>query len=153
MKKTTLADFQFPDTSDIERQVLSDAVFNADLFPDMMQLITPDMFFNESARKTWEMMEQMYNRGEVIDAASLMGRMGKEFGNLVFSESIVPGASFSVLQHVSVLRDAAAKRNAYWFAIKLLETSVKPETTEDALAMILEPAGEEIKLPTLKQKK
>lgn len=144
MKQLSLSDFQFPESPSIERQVLSDAVFNADIFPDMMQLVSPDMFYNEAARKAWEMMVEMYNKGEVIDVATINGRMGREFSKLIFSDNITPGTGVAAMQHVSVLRDASAKRNAYRFAIHLLEASVKPEATEETIAMMLENAGEEI---------
>lgn len=144
MKQLTLSDFQFPESPAIERQVISDAVYNADIFPDMMQLLSPDMFYNDTARKAWEMMVEMYNRGDVIDVSTLLGKLGREFSTIVFSDNITPGSAITTMQHVAVLRDASTRRKAYWFAIKLLEASVRPETTEESIAMMLETAGDEM---------
>ena len=144
MKQHSLSDFPFPESPVIERQVLCDAVFNADILPDMIQMVSPDMFYNETARKAWDMMVEMYNRGEVIDVATISGRLGREGSKILFSENITPGTPFSAMQHVSVLRDAAAKRNAYKFSLKLLELSVKPDATEESVAMAIESASEEI---------
>ena len=144
MKQLTLSDFQFPESLTIERQVLSDAVFNVDLLPDIIPLVSSDMFYSEGARRVWDMMVQMYNKGEVIDIASLNARLGREFSQLVFSDNLVPGGGTTFFQHVSILRDTAARRNSYWFALKLLEASVKTDVTEDNIAVLIEGAGEEI---------
>lgn len=135
-KQYSLLDFEFPDTSRAEKQVIVDVTMNPSAMPEVMEIVTPELFSLDITRTAWELMVSMYNAGEPIDLFSVRMKVGS-----VFKEEILPavpepaGGEMSSITHARVLRDGAARRNAYNSACWLLEKSTKPGITEEEIVV------------------
>lgn len=130
-QQQTLADFPFPESLTAERQVLADVASNPDTLPDVMEIVTPDLFSTDETRKIWETMVSMFNAGEKIDVFSLRTKCGREFSTNTMAGVSEIGTPFTTIQHAKMLRDEAARCRAYNAACWLLEKCTKPGATED----------------------
>lgn len=128
-----LTDFPAPETLTAERQVLADVAMNPGSLPDVMEVVTADLFFNEATRKIWEAMVAMHTAGEQIDAFSLRHKIGPDFTKEVIASVSDFGTEITAIQHAKVLRDEAARRRAYNASVWLLEKSTKPGGSEDEM--------------------
>lgn len=130
-QQPSLLDFPAPESLTAERQVLADVTANPDTLPDVMEIVTADLFSTEATRKIWETMVAMFNAGEKIDAFTLRMRCGKDFTeNTLLAVSEV-GTELTTIQHAKALRDEAARRRAYNAACWLLEKSTAPGGSEE----------------------
>lgn len=134
-QQPSLVDFPAPETLSAERQVLADVVSNPGAIPDVMEIITPDLFSDEVMRKVWNTMVEMYNAGEQIDIFSMRMRIGPDFTRNVIAAVSETGTEMATLQHAKVLRDEAARRRAYNAACWLLEKSTTPGGTEEEMTV------------------
>jgi len=134
-QQQSLIDFPAPESLSAERQVLADLAANSDCIPDVVELITPEMFSTEETRNIWETMVGMYNAGESIDAFTLRMRCGKSFSENVLLAVSDVGGPVSTLQHAKELRDQSARRRAYNAACWLLEKSTAPGGSEEDMVV------------------
>lgn len=130
---SSLIDFPAPETLSAERQVLADVAMNPGSLPDVMEVVTPDLFATDSTRRIWETMVAMYNAGEQIDMFTLRMKIGPDFTKDVIASVGEPGTELTALQHAKVLRDEAARRMAYNASVWLLGKSTTPGGTEDEM--------------------
>ena len=56
-----ILNYQFPDTTDIERLVLADAVSAPELLGEIIPNVHPDFFSQTSRRNIWEVIVKYYN--------------------------------------------------------------------------------------------
>lgn len=127
----SLADFPIPDSNDIERQVLADAVSCPETIGELSAMISVDMFTSDERRHIWEMILWMRNSRLTIDLVSVQSRVGKHFITEVVASGFMNGSTATdTMQHARLLRDAASRRKAYYAAIGLLEASSRAENTE-----------------------
>lgn len=133
----SLADFELPNSDLIERQVLSDIVGNPEIFPEVLPMISADMFDNEFRRKVWNTLVTMFNEGKPIDLVSVYSRVGKAYSTEVMSRHVETSTPHESLAHAQLLRDAATRRKAYYSALKLLEASTtKPQSEGEILSFM-----------------
>lgn len=140
----TIAEFPMPSTAGIERQVLADAVASPEAIGQIMGLITPESFTDESRSRIWSVVVSMYSRGEVVDLVSVHSRMGEPFVKEVIASGVLGGTAREAVNHAYALRNAAARRVAYVSAIHLLQESIKPENSEEDLCAMAETIGRQI---------
>lgn len=134
-QQPSLLDFPAPETLSAERQIIADVASNPDCLPDVMEIITPDVFWDESLRKIWDSVVEMYNSGEQIDIFTLRMKCGKEFSDNVIRAVSDVGTELTTVQHAKVLRDASARRRAYNAACWLLEKSTSPGVSEEDMVV------------------
>lgn len=126
-----IEEFPIPESSDLERQLISDVVANPETMPDVLLMVTPEVFSGEERRKIWNRIIDMFNAGEDIDLVSVYAKVGRAYSQEVMSSKTEPGTPMSVISHAKLLCDAAARRRAYFSAIELLKSSTTPGNTEE----------------------
>lgn len=132
----TLEEFPMPSTDDIERQVIADAILNPQQVYEIQQLISPDMFANETNRRIWNAICDKHSKGEDIDITTIAFTVDFEY----FRTKIIPVQASIVgqMQHVIDLKNGAYRRNSYITAMKMLGMSSDSNNTpEDMNAPIL----------------
>lgn len=122
-KTAQLSDYLPPDSTEIERQILVDAVFSPDVIPELIPIINRNMFTVENRSRIWEMIVYMYNTGEQIDLVTMRAKCGQAFIVECVNPKIEAGGYKTILSHAKALRDISARRRAYLAAIRLLEKS------------------------------
>ena len=132
-QQLSLLDFPEPVTLTAERQVLTDLTANPNKLPDVMEIISADLFSIDDTRKIWETMVAMFNNGERIDAFTLRSRCGKSFTEHTLLAVREVGTELDTIQHAIVLRDEAARRRAYFAGCWLMEKATKPGGSEDEM--------------------
>lgn len=131
-----LLDYQFPDTTDIERLVLADAVSAPEILGDIIPAVHPDFFSMTSRRNIWEVIVKYYNEGRTIDLATVSAATGKPFIDEVLPFLGQTGSGASAFEHVAILRSGAAKRRAYYATATFLKQALAPASMEqDILTM------------------
>lgn len=138
-----------PDTTVIERQVLTNAAWEADELTDYIGIVTPEMFTTDARRKIWSSILQMYNAGEPINPSTLRPRLTKEELHEITAEGI-RAESFSALTHALQLRDASTKRRAYQAALAIIYKSCDPSVTETEILAEITAAAESVESETLR---
>ena len=138
MNKPQLIDFTFPETTDIERLVLADAVSSPEILGDIIPAVHPDFFSMTSRRSIWEVIVKYYNEGKSIDLATIGSAIGKPFIEEVLPSLSSTGSGASVLEHVAILRSGAAKRRAFYAANTFLQQALAPAAEEQDIITMTE---------------
>ena len=151
MKQTALSlmELPLPDNTRIERQVLTNAVFDPNDLPEYIGIITPEMFSDEKRRKIWNIILKKYNAGEQVVITTIHNQLTKE----ELYEVTAPGMqaeSFAGREHALQLRDAAARRRAYEAAIRTIYKACDPMVTEDEILAEVTAAVTEVESGTLR---
>lgn len=133
-----LLDYQFPDTTDIERLVLADAVSAPEILGDIIPAIHPDFFSQTSRRNIWEVIVKYYNEGRTIDLATVGAATGKPFIDEVLPSIGQTGSGVTAIEHVAILRSGAAKRRAYYAAATFLKQALEPASMEQDILSLTE---------------
>lgn len=138
MKPTyEILDIPFPETQDLERQVLADAVSSPEMLGDVLPLVHADFFTKTSRRTIWETIVDHYNKGKAFDMTTIASITGKDFIDEVIPFMGSAGATVSCLDHAALLRTGAARRRAYFAATNFLTNAVNPRSSEaDILSSI-----------------
>ena len=132
---TQILDFGFPDSTELERQVIADAVTCPESLGEVLPLVHPDFFTMTSRRKIWDTVVEYYNKGRAIDLVSIGTVCGRDFIDEVLPSVGNAGSVLSCIEHVAHLRDMNAKRRAYYAATTFLQNALNPATAEqDILA-------------------
>ena len=100
---TQLSDIPFPSTEHLERQFLTDAVYNPESIGDVLPLIRPDMFSQDGRRKIWENLVSMFNGGERIDLVSAFAKCGNDLTTEVGRMDIKARGNDTMLVTMNVL--------------------------------------------------
>lgn len=136
-KQIEFDDIPFPDTADLERQLLADLVSSTDMIGDILPLVHSDFFSNKIRRAIWDTIVGLYNHGKAIDATTLTAICGKGFVKEILPKFGTVGATIGILEHAQLLRTGAARRRAYLAAANFLTDAMSPKNTEsDILASI-----------------
>ena len=136
-KQIEILDIPFPETQDLERQVLADVVCSPEMLGDVIPLVHADFFTKTNRRTIWETIVDHYNKGKAVDLATIGSIFGKDFIEEVLPKTGTAGATVSVLEHAQILRTGAARRRAYFAATNFLTGAISPQTSEaDILASV-----------------
>lgn len=122
--QTTLAEFQVPDTSELEARVLAGIVCDSSLMSSAIRYINDDMFTSNESRNAWAVFNEMYNAHDTIDMTTVMGRIDKNYYTCrIIPASTAAGYSASVFEdHCVTLRDMTLRRKSYFHAIDILRS-------------------------------
>ena len=134
----SIAEFALPESKDMEQQVLADAVSAPEAIGEMMRFINGDSFSTDQRKHLWNTMAAMYGKGEIIDMTTMLTVEGSAFVTECISSGKSGGTPRTALQHALYLRDAAARRRAYFASVEMLRASIDTKNTEDDLYAIAE---------------
>jgi len=154
----SISDYPMPDSTKIERQLLSDLVGNPDTIGEVERLVGREMFTTPDRVAIYDALVSMYYEDRRVDYNTLYARVGQRFiTEVVNSGSDMGATSSDTLQHANALVDVYARRRGYEAAVALLNLAVQPTTNEDAIAMEAEqlastlqgtrPQKEEVTMP------
>ena len=146
-KEIQLVDFPFPDSTDQERLVLADMIVSAGMADEIISLVHADFFTTEERRKVWETMKARHERGESLDAQSIIPVLGPAFGAEVAPQIANAVGTIAALEHAANLRNTAAKRRAYIAATAFLQSSLNPSSDEQSIFTSVEAFSKAVEGP------
>lgn len=127
-------DIPLPETWDIERHVLADAVTAPEYLGETTQLIHPDFFTSDERRHIWEKIVEKHNLGETIDIAVMYSAIGKDFADEVLPLTGIPSNYPETLAHIAALRTGSTRRRAYLAAVQFIQHSMTTQDEQDIIA-------------------
>ncbi len=125
MKKdvvTTITDFPFPSSIDIEKQVIADLINSPETMTEARRIIHPEMFTDEACNSAWKVLCEMDDKRQSIDLVSVSSKMDRTF----LTQVIVPrqlSTFFETITHYNLLASFHVRRNAYQFGLKMLQAA------------------------------
>lgn len=131
-------DIPFPDTTDMERQVIADAVTSDYSFGDVLPLVHVDFFTTTARKKMWETIVAQYNAGKGITMDIIGPMVGKAFFDEILPKTCSSGGVTAPIEHAILLRNGNAKRRAYFAAATFLQQSTQPQSTEQDILTNIE---------------
>ena len=127
-----LSDYPLPDSTHIERQLLSDMATNPDAIGSVDAIVEPGMFTSKDRRELYETLLAMYYADKKIDYSTIYGRVGQKFVTEVINSGVTTGTTpTDTLVHAEALRGIEVRKRAYNAAVSLLNLSVMPGATEE----------------------
>ena len=125
-----ILDLPFPETAELERQVIADVVVSPEIIGDVLPLIHPDFFTKTSRRSIWDTIVAHYNQGKTVDITTIAAKTGKPFIEEILPLTSTAGSAFSCMEHAALLRTGATRRRAYFAATNFLSSALNPKSTE-----------------------
>lgn len=135
-QQTQVFDLPIPNTEELERRVLADAICAPEMLGDIIPIIHPDFFTADSRRRIWDTILTRYNNGDEI-GFSLGVDLGQDFIKEVVPYTGDAGTSEMPFR-AAQLRNGAAKRRAYMAAAQFLQDAVKPGVSEQEILTSVE---------------
>ena len=130
-----ILDIPFPETWEIERRVLADAVTAPEFLGENIAALHPDFFTSDERRLVWEKITEKYNLGEPIDIATIYAAAPQEFKTEVLPKTGIPPSLIEFTSHVTALRTGATRRRAYIAAVQFIQQAVNAsESEQDIIA-------------------
>lgn len=128
MKKTQtpvqILDIPFPETRDIERQVLADLTSSPEFMGDALPILHPEFFTSDERRTIWNTLAEHFNNGKSIDLATICSAIGQPFIDEIGSKCGIPASYIETMSHISALRTESARRRSYFAAVQFLQNSM-----------------------------
>lgn len=154
-KEIQVFDIPFPDTTELERQVIADAVTCDYCFGDVFPLIHVDFFTTQERKEMWETIVAQYNAGKGFTIDIIGPMVGKAFYDEILPKTYSSGGVTAPIEHAVLLRNGNAKRRAYFAAATFLQNSVQPQSTEQDIITNIEQLTRTIEgpAPLLSEKK
>ncbi|MBO7681531.1 MAG: AAA family ATPase [Clostridia bacterium] len=122
-----------PNTEDLERNVLADAVCAPDLLGDIIPVVHPEFFTSDVRRRIWDTIVDHYNKGDEV-GVNIGAVIGKDFFTEVVPHMEGAGMSDTPFR-AQLLRDGAARRRAYFAAAEFLKgTEDNSRSEQDIIA-------------------
>lgn len=139
-----LADLPFPDSTEIERQVLTDASNNYETLQDVLQVVDRDMFSDKDRVKIWDTIVDLFNSGKQITPVSVMQRCINEYRVEVAMRNYDPATPSVMMENAILLRNVSKRRTAYSSALQFIREAVDLRRGELELYSSLESMNTEI---------
>lgn len=146
-KQPDISYFQLPDTTEVERLVLADAITAPDTFGDVSQLITPDFFTAPARVRLWKLITDRYNAGAEISPTAISNVAGLDYFDEVMPKATEAGMRSVIPEHAIMLRDGAAKRRACIAASAFVQAAVNPAASEQDVLTALESLNRDVEGP------
>lgn len=143
-----ILDIPIPETWDIERQVLADAVCSPEFLGDTLPAIHSDFFTSDSRRRIWEKIAEKHNLGETIDIATIYTAIGSEFNAEVLPKTGIPPSYIDAMAHVNALRTGATRRRAYIAALQFIQQAVSNQADEQEIIAASEGFAAQVEGPS-----
>lgn len=137
-KQTQILDIPFPETAELERMVLADAVAAPEALGDIIPMIHPDFFTTTQRRDIWELIVSQYNAGKDTDVWTIGSLVGKPFADEVAPRLSEAGTATGPTAHAQLLRAGAARRRAYFAATVFLQGAMQPGASEQDILTSVE---------------
>lgn len=126
---TTLSEYQLPNSSAMEVQVIADIVSLPETLIEAERIITIDMFTDDRCRDAFNALKGMVKEGLTIDLPSVYSRIDQG----LIRNGIIPmmaniGGAVTAIQHYAALKDYSIRRKCYFKAIELLINATGTQT-------------------------
>ena len=146
MKKEYLQlnDLPFPDSTEIERQVLTDASNNYETLQDIMPVVNRDMFTDKDRVKIWDTIVDLFNNGQQVTPLAVMQRCINEYRVEVAMRNYMPSTPSVMMENAILLRNVAKRRVAYSSALQFIREAIDLRAGELDLYSSLESMSAEI---------
>lgn len=142
-----ILDIPFPETSEIERQVLADAVSAPEQLGDIIPVLHTDFFTNDNRRTIWNKIVEYYNLGKAIDLATMHSEIGLSFSQEVLPKAGISPGYFEFMTHISALRTGAARRRSYYAAVEFLQLAINNQAGEQDIVAGVERFAAQVEGP------
>lgn len=127
---TSLTDLPFPDTTQLERQVVADAVVSPENLDETARLVDASLFIDADLAKAWTILCKMHDNGEHIDLSTAVNKCGpwlfSKIGGLM--DGFTNTACFA---HAAAFYNTATRRRTYQEAFMLMQKATDPGQTAD----------------------
>ena len=146
MKKEYLQlnDLPFPDSTEIERQVLTDASNNYETLQEIMPVVNRDMFTDKDRVKIWDTIVDLFNNGQQVAPLAVMQRCINEYRVEVAMRDYIPSTPSVMMENAILLRNVAKRRVAYSSALQFIREAIDLRAGELDLYSSLESMSAEI---------
>ena len=139
-----LTDLPFPDTIEIERQVLTDATENYETLQDIFPIVKREMFTDKDRVKIWDTIVELYNSGQQVSPVAVMQRCITEYRVEILKNYRTPSTPSVMTENAILLRNVAKRRVAYISAIQFIREASDLGKGELELYSSLETMASEI---------
>ena len=130
--------FDLPDSTEIERRVLADAVVAPELIDDyILPIVDRDFFTSEERAKIWDVIIDFRTKGQEVNLATIHSSIGTPFTTEVAPYMMEAGMSDTPF-HAKKLRDLAAVRRSRYALADFLDLTSAPATTEEDVITALQ---------------
>lgn len=117
----TISDFPMPDSTQIEYRILSSVITDMTYFSEVLRVVKRGFFSDEKNRAVWDVVVDMYNKGESVDMTTIFPRVDrKHFVDNIISAQAAYG--MSVIELCSALYDTYIRRCAYLRSVEVLQS-------------------------------
>lgn len=123
-------DIPFPETYDIERQVLADVVTAPESMGEVFPLLHPDFFTAPDRRGIWETIVEQYDHGRDFGLTTMAQLIGEPFMREVLPKTSRPATTTEAIDHACLLRTGAARRRVYIAGAEIIRKSADPTNSE-----------------------
>lgn len=98
----------FPDSRDLECQVLADLIANADMAVTIRGIVNGEMFTNQGLQRAWSTINGMIDQGTTVDVATVGSRIDRETIISILGKN--PGLQLATVDHCRALAEMATRR-------------------------------------------
>ena len=149
MKRTKeqiqILDIPIPDTTEQERKVLADAIDFPEVLGDIVPVVHRDFFSTPERAEIWDAIVTSYNTGGTIGYG-----MAMQYPSML--NEVIPYAGAGMVSEAPynaiLLRDAAARRRAYFASVAFLQEVINPKSGEQDLISATESFARSIEGPS-----
>ena len=129
-----LSDYQAPDSSAMEVQVIADIIAQPETLIEAERIITPQMFTDGRCQEAFTTLRQMVKEGMTIDLPSAYLRLDRE----LLQRGVAPmmqytGSIATAVQHYAMLKDYYVRRKCYYKAVELLISTTTNATAKELI--------------------
>lgn len=145
-RNATLADFEFPDSSHIERLIVMEAIMNPELIPDIAQKVRPEDFSSDTVRRIWDEINQTWQSKKGINIACIVEPLPpKERTELISQAAKASSSALQILQHADTLSEIATRKAAYLCSLEILKKASNPGNDHTPIADLLDESAKKIR--------
>lgn len=129
MKEILLSDYPMPDTKAIECALINGVLNDTQYLGELQRIVRPDMFYIPENRKIWEVITDMYQKGQRIDPITIYEKVDAVYlvDNIYKADTTFGDG---VLQLGASLLGAYIKKMAYINAVNTLQGIKDGESSE-----------------------
>ena len=140
MKKelaTTIAEHPFPSSIEVEMQVIADLINSSETMTEARRIIRPEMFSDERCNNAWKALCEMDDKRQSIDLMTVSDKIGQSFTtHEILTQKV--STPLESIAHYNVLASLHVRKNAYQFALKMLQVASDGSSSLDELISLPE---------------
>lgn len=126
----SLSEFQVPDSSSVEIQILADIISWPETLMEAERTISTEMFTNDDCKAAYEALRTKSRKGETIDITSAFGCIDRNLYINGVTKMLTNASSPStVLGHYNTLKAIHVKRQCYFNALEMLSCCTRASAT------------------------